>query len=170
MLEQIVKKAKEEEQLLAKKRSSLRYRKILGRLVAMNLLRTTGDILLNRDKMKIGDLLWAGEIDPRIFELIPAIAIKKPGAIADIENAPKDLKIVLNEIRSANPVTDFRYARPKDYMQWLGSVGQRQKTPTKLKSFRFQQADLELLQLFKREGMTEIEAVRKGLLLLSRNY
>lgn len=169
MIEQLVERAKEKELFLAKQRRSRRYKKILGRLVAMNLLRTTDDVHPNREKMKIKDLLWAGNIEPRILELIPAIAVKKPSAIADLDNAPQELKVVINEIRSASPVSNFKDIKPKEYMQWLGSVGQRKKKPTKLKSFRFQQEDLELLNSFKLRGMSEIEALRKGLRLLAQN-
>ncbi len=167
MIEELNKKFQEKARLLAKKRSSTRYKKILGRLVAMKLLRTNDKVLLNRNKMKMKDLLWAGTIEPRIFELIPAIAVKKPSAISDLENAPADLKAVIKEIRSGKVVSDFRQAKPRDYMKWLASVGQRQKSPTMLKSFRFQQHDLELLEILKKRGMSEIEAVRKGLQLLA---
>ncbi len=169
MIEELIARAKEKNLLLEKHRKSMRYKKILGRLVAMNLLRTTDDVLLNREKMKLNDLLWAGKIEPRILELIPAIAVKKPSAIVDLENAPEDLKTVIKEIKAANPISKFRKVNPKDYMQWLGSVGQRNRNPTKLKSFRFQKEDLELLKSFKLQGMSEIEAVRKGLKLLAQS-
>jgi len=168
MIEQLIKEAQEKELLLAKMRGSARFKRILGRLIAMNLLRTNENVRPNRDKMKIKDLLWVGKIEPRVFELIPAIAIKKPSAIADLENAPSDLKLVMNEIRAANPVSVFRNAEPSDYMQWMGSVGQRKKNPTKLKSFRFQQKDLVLLQMLKKHGLSEIDAVRMGLQLLAQ--
>jgi hypothetical protein len=74
MIEQLIAKAKERERLLTKHRKSLRYRKIIGRLVAMNLLRTTDDVLLNNETMKISDMLWAATIESRILELIPSIA------------------------------------------------------------------------------------------------
>ncbi len=166
MIEQLIAKAKEKDRLLTKHRKSLRYKKIIGRLVAMNLLRTTDDVLLNNESMKISDMLWAGAIEPRILELIPAIAVKKPSAISDLKNAPQDLKTVISEIKAANPVSKFRNVNPKDYMQWLGSVGQRNKTPTRLKSFRFKAEDLVLLSSLKHKGMSEIESVRQGLRLL----
>jgi hypothetical protein len=168
MIDQLITKAKEKDLLLTKNRKSLRFKKILGRLVAMNLLRTTDEFILNQEKMKLNDLLWAGQFEPRILELIPAIAVKKPSVIAGLENAPQDLKTVISEIKSANPVSKFRHVNPKDYLQWLGSVGQRKKKPTKLKSFRFQQDDLVLLNSFKLKGMSEIEAVRRGLKLLAQ--
>ncbi len=74
MIEQLIAKAKERERLLTNHRKSLRYRKIIGRLVAMNLLRTTDDVLLNNETMKLSDMLWAATIEPRILELIPSIA------------------------------------------------------------------------------------------------
>ena len=168
MIEKLIARAKEKDLLLTKNRKSTRYKKILGRLVAMNLLRTTDEFIHNLEKMKLSDLLWAGKIEPRILELIPAIAVKKPSVIAGLENAPPDLKTVISEIKSANPVSKFRHVAPRDYLQWLGSVGQRNKNPTKLKSFRFQQEDLALLNSFKLKGMSEIEAVRKGLKLLAQ--
>jgi hypothetical protein len=169
MIEHLIARAKEKDLQLTKSRKSIRYKKILGRLVAMNLLRTTDEFILNLEKMKLNDLLWAGKLEPRILELIPAIAVKKPSVIAGLESAPEDLKTVISEIKSANPVSKFRHVDPKNYMQWLGSVGQRKKKPTKLKSFRFQQADLELLNNFKLKGMSEIEAVRRGLKLLAQS-
>ena len=170
MIEDLVKKAHQQEQILAKKRNSLRFKKILGRLLKLKLMRTTENISLNSEQMRIADLLWAGSIEPRINELIPAIAVKKPSAIADLEKAPADLKNVIKEFRSANPKSSFRTASTKDYMQWLNHVGQRNKLPTQLKSFRLQYDDLKLLHFFAESGMTEIEAVRRGLRLLKDNH
>jgi hypothetical protein len=169
MIEDLIKRAAQQEQKLAKKRNSLRFKKVLGRLLRMKLLRTTENIMPNSEKMDIKDLLWAAGIEPRINELIPAIAVKKPSAIVGLERAPADLKKVIKEIRSSNAKTPFRTATARDYMQWLSHVGQRKKSPTLLKSFRFQREDLELLHFFTESGMSEIEAVRRGLRLLKKH-
>ena len=90
MIEDLIKRAAQQEQKLAKKRNSLRFKKVLGRLLRMKLLRTTENIMPNSEKMDIKDLLWAAGIEPRINELIPAIAVKKPSAIVGLERAPAD--------------------------------------------------------------------------------
>ncbi len=83
--------------------------------------------------------------------------------MSGLQNISKDLKKVVSDIRKNKAIDDFRGVPVNLYMRWLKHVRQRNKTTSLLKSFRRCPTDLELLEYFKSQGMTEVEAVRQGL-------
>ncbi len=143
-----------------------RFRRAIGLLKRNRLLE------VNRPYPYLGkadmqDMLWAGQIEPRIYELLPAIVLKRPNLIR-INPLPDDLKRIIADIRKGQPKLSFRGVPPQQYMQWLTYVGRKNKLPSVLKTFRLQQEDLKLLRsIADAEKISETEAIRRGLKLLA---
>lgn len=141
-----------------------RFSKIIGRYVAAGVLATNYPIQLNRKPMQIDDVLWAGKLEPRLLELLPALIVKKPSLFVDITHLPPDLAAVVEALRRNEVPPDFRNLPGKGLYQWLPRVGHKGKVPGRLKAFRFGAADLILLdELQRRLGVSQMEVLRRAL-------
>jgi len=110
----------------------------------------------------------AGEVEPRILELLPALIVKRPALFESTANLPADLASVVAALRRDRVPAEFRGISGKDVHRWLARVGQRGKVPARLKSFRFTPADQRLLEeLATSMGISETEVIRRGLRALS---
>ena len=147
-------------------RQSSRFKKVLGKLVTAGLIQTNQVYPPTRGKITVKDCLWAGEFEPRILELLPALVLKRPGIFSDMDQLPDDLQEVIKALRKGEAVEDFREIPVASYRYWLAKVGQRGKEPTLLKSFRFSQEDLRCLRDLSKLGYSETTAVRMGLALI----
>ena len=151
-------------------RQSSRFKKVLGKLVAAGLIQTNQVYAPRRGKITVKDCLWAGEFEPRILELLPALVLKRPGIFSDLEHVPTDLLQVIRALRRGEAAEDFRSIPAASYRQWVARVGQKGKEPTLLKSFRFSQADLRCLRDLGDLGYSESDAVRMGLELMREKF
>jgi hypothetical protein len=84
--------------------------------------------------------------------------------VADPHDLPDDLDRVVRRLRR-NLVPDaFRGIPGADVYRWLPKVGQRDKVPARLKSFRLKPDDLRVLEHLSRTlGISETDVVRRGL-------
>ncbi len=162
----IYKEAKKRLRAIRKDMQDLRYRRTIG------FFKKHGFLFINRPYPYLGrpdlpDVIWAGRIEPRIYELLPAILLKRPRLIRTTV-LPDPIKQILQDIRKGHPTKPFYGIPAAQYMQWVTEIGHKHKSPTLLKTFRFQQNDIKLLKtITEKSGITEIEAIRKGLKLLS---
>jgi len=157
-------RAKKRAASIARRRRSDRYRRVLGRYVSAGLLTTNYDVELNRDPMAIKDVLWAGEIEPRLLELLPAIVVKRPSLLTDAGDLPRDLAQVVASLRKNETPDDFRGIPGADLQRWLPRVGHKDKLPSRLKSFRLQHDDTLLLSdLQDKLGISQTEVLRRAL-------
>jgi len=162
--EELVARAKRRHAANLKAQRDLRYRRVLGRFVQAGLLQTTMEVELHREPVSVADALWAGQIEPRILEVLPAALIKHPGVFMDTQALPADLAAAAIALRRHQEPEDFRGIPGKALSRWLTVFGRRSKPPSRLKSFRLQASDLDLLtQLSKALGTTETEVLRRGL-------
>ncbi len=74
----LVERARARYAKIERQRRDPRYRRVLGRFVAAGLLNTNEQTVPQRGAIRVADALWAGEVEPRILELLPALLIKKP--------------------------------------------------------------------------------------------
>lgn len=75
-----------------------------------------------RTAVTLEEALKAGEFEPRILELIPAVLIALPEALRfKNSDIPKDLARVLRCIRQRQRSEDFRGIASLNYMHWLNS-------------------------------------------------
>ena len=163
----LIRNAKIQYLKIAKGRESPRFKRVVGRLIRAKLLQTQSDIQPFSGSLSIKDYIWAGTFEPRIFELLPALVIKKPSLFEDLKNCPNDLDQIVKEIRSGQATKDYHGISPKNYLRWIPFVGHKGREASQLKSFRFSSSDSELLHFFTLNGYSEIGAVREGLRLLA---
>ncbi|MBL4634591.1 MAG: hypothetical protein JKY56_12000 [Kofleriaceae bacterium] len=162
-------RAKKQIQGRKRKRKDPRFLRVMGKLVGAKLLTTNVEgISSYSGQVKFTDLLRAGQIEPRIFELLPAIVLKKPGLFTGTDDLPDDLHAIVRAIRRGEAVEAFRGVPASDYLPWVVKIGHKGKQPTLLKSFRMTQEDIVLLRELKTKLATsETEVIRRALRVLA---
>jgi len=65
--------------VVSRKRRDPRYQRVLGRLVSLGLLSTSERLRAHKGRLSLDDVLWVGETEPRVLELLPALIVKRPG-------------------------------------------------------------------------------------------
>jgi|GEM_PF-764326 hypothetical protein len=155
---------------IAKEKKDPRYLRVMGKLIQAGLL-THATLPPTRKRVSLKDALWAGRLEPRILELIPAIVIKKPGLLVLPKELPADLKSIVAGIRHGHSTPDFRGIPSRSYRQWIPRIGHRNKYPSCTKTFRFSRHDRELLEELKKAlpDHSEIAIIRKALHCLFRS-
>jgi hypothetical protein len=138
-------RARKRYQALRRKQRDPRFRKVMGRFVAEGLLATTIEgIPLHDKRVPLEEALWAGTVEPRIMELLPAVLVKKPQLLRLPKELPDDVAAVIYAIRHGKPAPSFRGVAPDRYLPWVTKVGRKGKSPSVLKSFRFKHEDPQL--------------------------
>lgn len=160
----ILRRAREKERRLDRLRRDPRFGRVLGRLVAEGLLMTNFPVKAHRERIEIADALWAGELEPRVIELLPAIILKRPSIFVGVRDLPADLDAVVRTLRRDETPSDFRGIPGEEVRRWVPRVGRKDKLPSQLKAFRFGASDLRLLrQLASDLEISETEVLRRGL-------
>ena len=80
---------------------------------------------------------WAGEVEPRILELLPALLIKKPSFFEERTTLPDDLAQVVRALRRGEVPAEFRGIPGADLARWLPRLGGSGAAPSRLRCFRF---------------------------------
>ncbi len=162
-------KAQRKQKRLVRLRRDPRYRAAIGAFVYAKLLSTNANIEPKKGPVALGDVLWAGKIEPRLLELLPAVILKKPSLIhADDCAMPRDLDEVVDHLRRNETPLEFRGIPGEKLQEWLPRIGHKGKLPTQLKAFRFRKEDVDLLEeLAAKRNLTETDVVRAGLRALA---
>jgi hypothetical protein len=156
-------KAQQKQKRLERLRRDPRYREVIGVFVNAKLLTTNIEVEPRKGPVTLEDVLWAGRLEPRLLELLPAVMIKKPSMI-EYGKVPPDLDRVLDQLRHNETPRDFRGIPGEKLQEWIPRIGQKGKLPTQLKAFRFRKEDVDLLeQIATKRGLTETDVVRAGL-------
>ncbi|MGZ3723322.1 MAG: hypothetical protein ACXVA9_10345 [Bdellovibrionales bacterium] len=161
--ETLIAKAKAKAKRLAKLRRDPRYQTVMGRLVQDGLL-DMRNVRRNKRKLWIDDMLWVGrEIEPRVLQLMPAIALKRPGMLMT-RDFPAALRAAMNDIKYGRDKTVFEGIPLNKCTQWVPEVGRKGKTPLASKTFRLSLDDQKILKhLSQKMGLTETEVLRVAL-------
>ncbi len=165
---EIIKQAKSQMRTINRKRRDERFIRVIGKLLHLKLLDAPG-MLPYRGTIFLDEVLWVGEIEPRVLALLPAILLKRPKAITVVGDLPEDLKKIISDIRHQNAATPFRGILAPEYLKWISFVGRKEKRPTLLKTFRFDHDDLARLQRLRKFGNSEIDVIRKAMFALEKN-
>jgi len=145
------------------KRNDPRFIKTIGKLVAAHLLESN-TIKPFKGNVTLQDALWAGQFEPRILELIPAIMLKKKNLFQLKGLCPEDLADVIKRVVHGEEAIPFRSVEPRLYLRWVERVGHKGKSPALLKTFRFSNEDVKLLnELKSKTALKEIEIIRTAL-------
>lgn len=161
--------ARKRHQALRRKQRDPRFKKVLGRFVAAELLTTNIEGIRPHDKpVPLEDALWAGTVEPRIMELLPAVLVKKPGLLRLPKELPEDVAEVMHAIRHGKTAPRFRGVTPDQYLPWVTEVGRKGRSPSVLKSFRFKHEDILRLARLRKSlpARSDTEVVRMALELL----
>jgi hypothetical protein len=135
------------------------------------LLITNDDIPEYRQPITVSDTLWAGEIEPRLIELLPAAIVKKPSLFVDVKSLPRDVSEVVRALRCNETPPPLRGISGADLLRWVPRIGHRGKRPSRLKSFRLTAHDLALLaELSEQLGVSQTETLRLGLRTLAKQH
>jgi len=155
--------------VLKRKRRDPRYRRVLGRLTQAGLLSASEAFEPHRNALTISDVLWAGEVEPRVLEILPALVVKRPALFKSIGDLPPDLAEVVTALRRNEAAPDFRGLPGEAIARWVPLVGHRNKRPSQLRSFRLQADDVALLaELSTRLEISQTDAIRRGLRALAQ--
>jgi hypothetical protein len=164
-------RAKRRHAALLVARRDPRYRRVLGRFVQAGLLTTTAEVKPYTAAVSVHDALWAGELEPRILELLPAAIVKRPGLFEDVHDLPEDLADAVHALRRNQEPAELRGIPGAALLRWLPLLGHRNKLPSRLKSFRLQVEDLELLErLSSTLHATQTEVLRRSLRRLAATH
>jgi hypothetical protein len=156
-------KAQRKQRRLARLRRDQRYREVLGAFVHAKLITTNDEVEPRKGPVALKAILWAGRLEPRLLELLPAVMIKKPSMV-EYSKIPPDLDRVLDQLRHNETPSDFRGIPGTKVQEWIPRVGHKGKLPTQLKAFRFRKEDVDLLEELAAERcLTETDVIRAGL-------
>ena len=145
-----------------------RFVRVMGRFVRDGLLVVNHDVSEHAEPLRVEEVLWAGRVEPRLLELLPALIVKRPSMFVGVAALPADLAQAVEALKRDREPQEFRGIAGKDIHRWLRRVGQKGKAPSRLKSFRFTPDDQRLLQhLVEALGLSETEIVRRGLRALT---
>ncbi len=121
--------------------------------------------------LPLSSYLKAGEREPRILEVLPAVVLKKPRLVA-IDDMPDELAVALAALRehAENP-PDFRGVPGAQYRRWVEKIGKKGAAPTRMKTLRLTVADSRTLENLRQHyvGQTDTEIIRAGLRELERH-
>lgn len=155
---------------LQRKRNDPRFLRVLGKLVHLNLMETNAGIPPYPRAISLDDALWVGAVEPRVWELLPALILKKPGTFRTPLRLPADLHVVVTALRHGDPAPMFRDIEPRAYQLWIPRIGHQGKMPSLPKTFRFAHADVACLRQLKAalQLPTETAVLRRALQTLAR--
>jgi hypothetical protein len=141
-----------------------RFLRVMGRFVREGLLLVNHEVKTSDDPVSIDDVLWSGELEPRLLELLPALIVKRPSLFRDPAALPVDLAEAVACLKRDREPPEFRGIPGADVHRWLRRVGRQGKAPSRLKSFRFSSDDQRLLtHLAAKLGLSETDVIRRGL-------
>ncbi len=114
----IIATAQKLNRILHQERKKAYFQRTMSWLGFLGLL-TSNLIPPRKTKVTLEDLLKAGKLEPRVYELLPALLTELPHAIAFTSNdIPTDLNHALNAMRCNRAFPDFRGVSPLQYLQW----------------------------------------------------
>ncbi len=166
MNDKILKKFQAKARMLAAAKRTDRFVHVVGKLKRAKLL-DAPDIPEYGGPVEIEDALWAGTIEPRILEVLPALIATRPKYLR-MYKTPQDLKIIVSEILSGNAHQEFRGIPSSEYCKWLPK---KSRGASRLKTFRMYQDEIELLKNLRTAlGVrSDTEVIRQALHLLKRS-
>lgn len=167
--EEFKKRAKEKVAEIERRERDPRFEKTMGTLVRLRLL-THPRIRPYRGVVTLEDALWAGELEPRVYELLPAVLLRRPKVFPNVEPLPDDLNACLRAIQRGEAPGPFRGIPARNFLKWVTRLGRTpERLPTRLKAFRFSSDDqARLSRLTSRLSETETGVLRQALEVLEK--
>lgn len=161
---ELIERAKKKALLLAKTREDPRFEKVMGILIHYGLLRAEG-IRPRRGGAPIQDFYWVGEnLEPRVFECLPALAMRRPRAILAVE-FPEDLKVAVRLLKKGDTKKHEFKSIPLDKCdQWVTRFGKKKIRPKSMKTIRMGVEERRSVRMFsQKHNISETEVLRRAL-------
>lgn len=152
-----------------KLRKDPRFQEVMKVLKAYGLLYTPQSHPLKYPLKQITfeQIDFAGKLEQRICEVLPALVLRHPSVIADPQNMPQDLKAICEEIRRKGTATSsFRGVAPTAYMTWVQEFKRPNSKDRQIRvNFRFSHEDKKRMErLRKKLGIeSNSELIRRAL-------
>jgi hypothetical protein len=144
-----------------------RFKKVMAFLVHKGLLLSNGKFNYV-DEFDIGDALWAAKYEPRILEVLPAAVIHFPKSIVDVEKLPKQLMMMIEQIKKNHDIEMvYKGIQYKDMRRWANiKLKDRRTKPLSEKkiqqNFRLSPAALDNLNSMAiSQGLNRTEVIEK---------
>lgn len=154
---------------LNQRRAEHAFVHVMGRFVAEGWLFVNYPLEPHHEPIRLEDALRAGEVEPRILELLPVLVLRRPKTFTDVRQMPEDLRRVVNRLRRGAVPEPFRGVPGESVFRWLTPLARSPRPLRLVRSFRFSEEDSRLLAaLSEQHGVSETEVVRRGLRALTR--
>ena len=115
----LIKRAKAKAALLNSKRRNAKYVRAIEWLSYIGLIRHT-DITPRESRIRLDDLLFAAQIEPRVQELLPVILVELSETLPFSARAlPVSLREVVEAIKEGDTLPTYENIPPSRYMQWF---------------------------------------------------
>ena len=119
-LEQLQKRAQLALERLEAARRDPRFLRVIGGLVGLGVLETNYAVPVHQGPLDLAEALWAGEYEPRVLELLPALLVRMPAAFTRTgEPPPVDLDAVVQALQRGAVPPDFRGTPGAKLRAWL---------------------------------------------------
>jgi len=119
---ELIKRAQKLEIETRYKRRQPFFRNTMSLFKYLGLLRIKG-VGEKRTKITLAETLKAAELEPRIYEMLPAILVCIPEIFEALDpySFPDDLNQLLEDIKLRRPLGTFRGIPAEKYMHWMNS-------------------------------------------------
>jgi hypothetical protein len=143
-----------------------RYQAVMGRLAAEGLDFALSPVPPSREAISVEDALWAADFEPRLAQALPALVLKRRSMFESLRALPRDLAAAVNGLKEGQPV-GFLGQRGAAQKSWLDKLERGQRGATRLKAFRFTEADeAKIKELSDELSLSETDVVRHALRVL----
>ena len=150
---EIIRQAKQKTLLFRKHLTLKKTREVLGFFRAKKLLFLNYVEVNHRPILHIADVLWVGKnVEPRVFEVLPAALLRYPSRFTHLEEMPKVLVDIINAIREDKELHITFYDIPYSKMKhWANTAlpdkrTKPEKEKKQIKSFRLSKKSVKYLK------------------------
>ncbi len=98
-------------------RRTERFGQVLDILAYVGLLRTNYHIPKKPAPIQIDNFIWAGEFEPRIWEVLPAAALKVPELILGVNAEFDQIIYAIKNKKNIGP--DYKFIKYTDMNKWF---------------------------------------------------
>ncbi|HTQ07269.1 MAG TPA: hypothetical protein VMI54_25605 [Polyangiaceae bacterium] len=140
---------------------------VLGRLAVEGIFLGAEPAAPWREAVELADVLAIAAREPELMEALPALVWARPSVFVSTRSLPADLAEAVDKLERGG-APEFRGHAGAAVRAWVKTLDRKLKPASVLKSFRFTEADRELLLgLCDELGLSETDVVRHALRLLA---
>ena len=148
-------------------RDNPEFLEVLGRLAVEGLSFGDEPAVPWREPVTVDAVIAAGEVEPRLLAALPALLWKRPRMFTSLRGLPGDLAEAVHELKRGGRA-EFAGHGAGALRAWVKKLERASKKTSRLKAFRFTDADQALLlELADELGLSETDVIRHALRVLS---